>query len=153
MKTTPQDITTHHCAGGIVTRRQAGEILYLLLFQQLREGKGTQWTYPKGHLEAGESPEQAARREITEETGITNLTCIQRIGQEQYTYEENGSYHDKTVELFLFTTQTAEITLDTTEGFRESIWLPYKKAVAQLTHKDFSLFLNEAYTILTHKEI
>jgi HD-GYP domain-containing protein (c-di-GMP phosphodiesterase class II)/8-oxo-dGTP pyrophosphatase MutT (NUDIX family) len=49
-------------AGGVVFSK-SGEVLLI----QDRSGR---WTFPKGHIEAGESPEQAALREIQEETGV-----------------------------------------------------------------------------------
>jgi putative (di)nucleoside polyphosphate hydrolase len=42
------------------------------------EGKGTWWQMPQGGLDAGEDPEQAARRELAEETGIRSLRFLAR---------------------------------------------------------------------------
>lgn len=56
-------------AGGIVYRRRKGkepEILLILV----PYSHGDTWTLPKGHVEKGETPEQAAEREVREETGI-----------------------------------------------------------------------------------
>jgi len=54
-------------AGVIVVRRDGDTWQYLLLraFQY--------WDFPKGIVEAGEKPLEAARREVEEETGLTNL--------------------------------------------------------------------------------
>ncbi len=40
------------------------------------EGSGTWWQMPQGGLEKGEDPEEAARRELFEETSITNVSLI-----------------------------------------------------------------------------
>lgn len=53
-------------SGGLVRRGAPPEILMVQV--QNLQGK-TVWTFPKGHLEAGETPEQAALREVYEETG------------------------------------------------------------------------------------
>ncbi len=54
-------------AGGIVIRRQRGEIYYLVV---QAKPNPDHWVIPKGHIEPGETPEEAARREIREETGV-----------------------------------------------------------------------------------
>jgi len=46
----------------------------------VRNRKETLWFFPKGHLEDGESNEEAARREIEEETGLTHLELIDDLG-------------------------------------------------------------------------
>jgi len=58
-------------AGGVVFRQGEDTIQYLIV-QAL--GKPNEWVLPKGHIKQGESPEQAARREVLEEAGI--LTAI-----------------------------------------------------------------------------
>jgi 8-oxo-dGTP diphosphatase len=57
---------TVQAAGGIVTRHGAdGEVEVLLVHRP----KYDDWTFPKGKLDPGESHEEAARREVREETG------------------------------------------------------------------------------------
>ncbi|MCU0937190.1 MAG: bis(5'-nucleosyl)-tetraphosphatase [Gammaproteobacteria bacterium] len=54
-------------AGVVVLRRQRGECRFLLLRAY------RYWDFPKGHVEPGEDPLDAARREVLEETGLTDL--------------------------------------------------------------------------------
>ncbi len=42
------------------------------------EGRGTWWQMPQGGVDAGEEPEQAARRELAEETGVSSARFIAR---------------------------------------------------------------------------
>lgn len=54
-------------AGGIVVRQDGESPLYLLVTARRND---REWVLPKGHIEPNESPEQAAVREIREETGV-----------------------------------------------------------------------------------
>ena len=56
---------------------------------------------PKGHPEAGESAEQAATREVREETGVT-AELIEPLGEVEYVYERRGRQVAKRVAFFLF---------------------------------------------------
>src|SRR6266702_2547862 len=56
-------------AGGVVFRRGPdGQVRFLLIRDSYKN-----WGFPKGHLESGEPPADAARREVTEETGLAEL--------------------------------------------------------------------------------
>lgn len=58
-------------AGGIVYRLRDGAPEFLLVTARRRPGE---WVLPKGHVEAGESPEAAALREVAEEAGVVAQT-------------------------------------------------------------------------------
>jgi len=59
------DSLKQYSAGGVVYRQHNSQINICFI----KDSYGA-WTFPKGHIENGESPEQAAKREIAEETGI-----------------------------------------------------------------------------------
>lgn len=69
-------------AGCIVENRQ-GDLLWIE-----RNGK---WDLPKGKVEKNESIEQAAMREVEEETGIDSLSIESELGKTYHTYDENGT--------------------------------------------------------------
>lgn len=68
-------------AGGLVVNNNK-EILFIF-----RRGK---WDLPKGKMEAGETPEICAEREIEEETGVNQLQLIHKIIDTYHIYEERG---------------------------------------------------------------
>jgi 8-oxo-dGTP pyrophosphatase MutT (NUDIX family) len=67
-------------AGGIVYRQDDGAFLYLIVTAQQNPDH---WVFPKGHIEPGETPEMAALREVSEETGVRGK-IIQPIGASQF---------------------------------------------------------------------
>ena len=70
-------------AGGIVQNNEK-EILFIY-----RLGK---WDLPKGKIEKGEMAEDCAVREVTEETGIKNLTIRKKTGETYHVYDEFGKH-------------------------------------------------------------
>ena len=108
--------------------------------------QGTSWGFPKGHIEGGESPRDAAVREIKEETGLTDLHFVKELGTyERYRISDdpkktNNMRELKSITLFLFTTPQTDLHPIDPEN-PEARWVP-KDAVADLlTHqKDKEFF-------------
>lgn len=124
-------------AGGIVINSE-GKVL---LVEQL----GHSWSFPKGRIESGETPLETAKREIYEESGITDLKLIEDLGSYQrYQITDDGKSEDKsvlkTIFLFLFiTTQEKIKPIDTNNP--QAIWLKKEDVCNQLTHnKDKEFF-------------
>lgn len=67
-------------AGGVVTRRVNGIREYLLVEASDQAGI---WLLPKGRIESGETPEQAAVREVMEEAGV-RAAIVGRVGDNEY---------------------------------------------------------------------
>lgn len=86
-----------HCAGGIVLGDH-GTIALVM-----SRASGT-WLFPKGRIEVGETDEEAARREVTEETGITELEYIDDLGTLNRPYDRDGDvlHPGKRIRMFLF---------------------------------------------------
>lgn len=83
-------------AGGLVLRRRDATFDALLI------GRGTPrvWTLPKGHVELRESNEQAALREVREETGCW-AELITRLNEISYWFYVGKAKHKKSVTFFL----------------------------------------------------
>lgn len=75
----PLGIPESISAGGIIVRTENGTI-YVAAVQEVRKTPNTAYVLPKGRLEAGETIEEAARREIEEEAGLTDLTLLAELG-------------------------------------------------------------------------
>ena len=91
----------HVSCGGVVARVAQERVLVALV----RERPGALPVLPKGHREYGESLEQAAIREIEEEAGITDLTLLANLGEQERMDYAKTSW--KTIHYFLYFTQQA----------------------------------------------
>ncbi len=102
-------------AGGLVQNSDK-DILFIY-----RMGK---WDLPKGKMEQGENQEQCAAREITEETGVKDLTLHSKICDTYHIYKENGRHILKTCHWFYFTCgDSQQLIPQRTEDITEVTWV------------------------------
>ena len=85
-------------AGGFVLA-QDGTLRVALIGRETRSGR-IDWCVPKGHPEGEESHEQAAIREIAEETGL-EVVIVERLGEIKYEFAAGTKLIAKTVHHFL----------------------------------------------------
>lgn len=102
-------------AGGIV-QNEKKEILFIK-----RLGK---WDLPKGKIEKAEKQEDAAVREVLEETGVTNLFLKKKIGETYHVYDEFGKHFLKISHWFHITCSSNQQLLpQTEEDITETKWI------------------------------
>lgn len=89
-------ISSEYSAGGVVYRR-AGDRYEIVVVHRNRH---TDWSLPKGHIERGETREQAALREVKEETGL-DARIVTYLGEVVYFYRRAGGMTRKSVYHFL----------------------------------------------------
>ena len=87
---------------------------------------------PKGHLDAGETPEQAARREVAEETGV-QAELVEELGDVTYTYERRSRRVHKVVRFYLFEYRSGDVA-DHDHEIEEARWVPIREAIGQLSY-------------------
>ncbi|MDA2963426.1 MAG: NUDIX hydrolase [Actinomycetota bacterium] len=97
-------------------------------------GQRILWSLPKGHIEEGETPEQAAIREVAEETGITS-TVSRSLGVIDFWFMAGGKRIHKTVHHFLFSEVSGELTPQVSEVDKVS-WFPLSEIVERLAYQD-----------------
>jgi bis(5'-nucleosidyl)-tetraphosphatase len=130
-------------AGGIIFYRTAkGEPLFLLMINR----KGY-WEFPKGHLQQGETDLVAAKREVKEETGLSQLKVLQGFRTKiKYRYQRQGKQSDKEVVFFLMETRPQSVVIS--EEHQGFIWLPYEEAISKLSYSNARRVLSESYAFL-----
>jgi len=134
------EVTRLRSAGGIVVKSRGDDLRVAVM--QSRYGT---WVFPKGGFEPGEAAEQAARREIHEEIGLSDLTCKGSLGLTEHTFEREGRRFAKTVEWFLFDAPPqAEVSADPRENSLDCGWLLPKHALSLLAHPDQRRLLRRA---------
>lgn len=93
------------------------------------------WSFPKGHAEAGELPQQAAERELREETGLSIVRMLSADPMiEHYCFTLHGTKIDKTVHYFPALVD-GKVILQQNE-IKSSRWLLLSDAHKQVTFKE-----------------
>lgn len=139
-------------AGAVVFRMQNKEAQYLLLhYPTTKRAKVEYWDFPKGHLEEKETEEQAAIREIEEETGLKDITLLQGFEEHiQYYFQVKGKTVFKTVVFFLAQTKTREVKISFEhKGF---VWLPFEKAMRKLKFANARRILRKSHRYLEEQK-
>lgn len=119
----PKPVTA---AGGYVVRLGEGGPEVLLIH---RRGA---WDLPKGKLDAGETVEACALREVREEVGVRTLRIVRPLGTTVHGYPEKGRYRVKTTHWFLMTTPEEAFTPQAEEDIVEVAWTPWAAAAERL---------------------
>ena len=115
-------------AGGVVYR-DAGNGPQVLLIKDPYNN----WGLPKGHIEDGETPEQAALREVEEETGL-RVDMVAQLPTIDWYFRDRGKLVHKFCHFFLVTSHEGDAVPQLDEGITECQWLPLDQAVAQVTY-------------------
>src|SRR5207253_7996439 len=114
---------SEYSSGGVVYRRDGGTYEIVVV----NRARHTDWSLPKGHIEPGESREQAAVREVNEETGL-DARVVAPIGEIVYFYRrpQNILVH-KTVYHYLMEAQSDQLGGPNCE-VSEARWVPLNEA-------------------------
>lgn len=145
----PVHVRMEHSAGGLVFRRVGPKILIGFILDSY--GK---WTFPKGHLEKGETASRAALREIGEEMGLKRLWRVEDLGTINISftdrYDHVGDRIKKRIDFFLVETPAEETGRpQKAERIRAIRWVPMNRAVSFAGYKNVKPIVKKAVAMLS----
>jgi len=137
-------LTRLRSAGGVVARGRGDDLRVAVM----RSHYDT-WVLPKGGIEVGEDPEQAARREIAEEIGLTGLQSLGPLGWTEHEFDLPEGRCRKRVDWFLFTAPPGAVpTADPAHNVLDCGWFTPRQALSLLSHPNHRRLLRRALSRL-----
>ncbi len=133
-------------AGFFLFRVKDGVAEYLLL--QYPHGH---WELPKGKIERGESKQEAAMRELKEETSLDADLLPGYEEQLEYFFKHDGELIKKTVYFFVGEALSETVTLS--DEHIDYTWLSFHQALDRLTFENAKKLLAKAHMFLEHKKL
>ncbi len=132
-------LVREYCAGVVLYSGEGKNRRYLIL----RHRNGGHWSLPKGHIEPGESEEEAALREMREETGICHVEIVPGFrAASHYSFSRRGVPVEKEVVYFLGRTEETGVRLS--KEHADWRWAEYDEALRTLTYDDTRQVLRQA---------
>jgi 8-oxo-dGTP pyrophosphatase MutT (NUDIX family) len=116
-------------AGGVVVRD--GACVVIVPTRRAADGRKV-LALPKGHIDPGETPVQAAAREVREEAGVQGEP-LGELGEVRYWYRREGRLIPKSVVFYLFRYLSGD-PRDHDEEVHEARWMPLAEARTALTY-------------------
>lgn len=120
---------------------------WLVALLKTEHKRGQVWVLPKGHVElhTGERVSDAARREVQEEAGLTDLSVKNQLGVTRFKFQAENAVVHKTVHYFLMITQQKTLTPQAEEGLIDAAWFPVAEAIRALEYDTDQAIVQRAW--------
>jgi 8-oxo-dGTP pyrophosphatase MutT (NUDIX family) len=129
MSTSVPPGTDEFSAGGVVVCD--GQVITIVPVKRAADGRRV-LGLPKGHLDGDETPQEAARREVAEETGV-DAELLEQLGDVEYRYDRRGRAIKKVVRFYLFAYRSGDVA-DHDHEIEEARWMALEQAAEQLSY-------------------
>lgn len=127
-----QEIVREPTAGGVVFRRNKDGEVEFLLYQDARD----RWTIAKGHIEPGETPQAAAMREVTEETGLKKITSCGWLGKVDFRYRRIDKLVLINQQVYLVKSLDLDEKPKKEEWMKDIRWFSFHGALDEVEYED-----------------
>ncbi len=126
-----------------------GEVVAIVPTRRAADGARV-LALPKGHIDEGETPLQAAIREVREEAGVV-VEHLADLGEVRYWYTRGGRRISKAVAFFLFGYVEGDLA-DHDEEVEEARWLPLSEARQSLSYAGEREMIERAMRVLRERD-
>lgn len=127
-----QEIVREPTAGGIVFRRNQKNEIEFLLIQDHKD----RWTIPKGHIEEGETAQQAAKREIGEEAGLNDTEMLGWLGKIHFRYRRIDKLVLISQQVYLMRVKTDGNEIQKEDWMNGIKWFSFYDALDAIEYED-----------------
>lgn len=140
--------------GAVLFRRENSAVKYLILLYP-----SGHWGFPKGHAEGKETKEETLKREVQEETAITDLKIIPGFCEkERYFYLAQGEEREKRKikkrgififkKVYYYLVETGQKEIQLSDEHQEYKWLEFPEALEKVTYRNCKNILKKANAFL-----
>jgi len=138
-------VIRYAAAGGVVIN---GERV-LVIVRPARMGPTGQpeVRLPKGHVELGESRQEAARREVSEETGLLDVEILADLGHQAVEFDHENRHIIRDESFFLMAPSPGALSGRAESQFAP-VWLSWEEALVRLTFEVEREWVRRAYTTI-----
>lgn len=122
--------STEFSAGGVVVR--GDETIVIVPTRRAANGRAV-LALPKGHVDPGETPPEAAVREVREEAGV-EAELVEKLGDVRYWYQREGRRIAKVVSFYLFDYVSGD-PADHDAEVEVAQWMELERAAEELSYR------------------
>jgi 8-oxo-dGTP pyrophosphatase MutT (NUDIX family) len=144
-----RNVIEHRSASAVVYFNVNNEVKILML-----KKKNGNWVLPKGHIDPGEKPSEAALREAKEEGGLEKGRVVKFLGSSAYSFQPDYSFakQQKTVLVYLVKGEKIKPKALEYEGFEESALLSPQEAVDKVSFDEEKKVIKKALNIIKNSK-
>ncbi len=133
--------------GAVLFRREGKKIFYLLLYRKSHDRYKELWDFPRGLIEKGEFEKEVVKREIMEETGITDICFLEGFRENiKWFYRKEGQLVNKQATYYLAETKNKNVKIS--HEHNDYRWCEYEEALKLITFDNTKNILKNAKEFL-----